>query len=591
MGEAEDADLIAAREALARGDGGQAVALLNSVLTRNSNNTDALYLMASCAHAAGQREAAITLLRQAANGASERADCRHALGTLLHEAGDSTGAEAAFRSALAIQPDLAASQVNLGNLLRQKGALEEAAACYQAALAAGPGMAEVETNLGFVRQLQGLAEVAIAHHEAALRSRPGFGIAQHNRLLAMQYSGARDPKSIYDAHIDWARRQADPLTPDDPVHDNDRDPDRRLRLGIVSPDFRNHPVALFLLPLVEQLPRTDFTLALYSSGLYEDAVTQRFRDAADLWRPVRGAGDDDLASLIRADKVDILIDAAGHTADNRLLAFARRPAPVQVTWLGYPDTTGMAAMDARLSDAVADPPGIADTFCRERLIRLDGGFLCYRAPAYLTPRPPAEAGRPVVFGCFNNLSKVQPAVIACWAAILCDMPESRLLLKARSLDDPGTRQRYRLLFEEHGIDPARVALEGHTEGVVEHLRSYDRIDIALDTFPYNGTTTTFDALYMGVPVIALAGDRHAARVGASILTHLDLEELIAPDAAGYAARAVALASDRARLSALSEGLRERLKASSLMDEAGFAWRFAAVMRGLWRGWCGLSPQR
>jgi protein O-GlcNAc transferase len=370
---------------------------------------------------------------------------------------------------------------------------------------------------------------------------------------------------------------------------NDPDPQRALRVGYVSADFRRHSVAYFLRGLVASHDRRRVRVYCYSNVERADTVTAEFQSLADEWRPVTGLPDAAVAEQVRADRIDILVDLGGHTGGNRLLVFARKPAPVQVTWLGYPNTTGLPAIDYRLTDDIADPPGEADALHTEKLVRLPGGFLCYRpgAEAAGTPAAPRDASAgPVTFGSFNTLSKVTAEVIRVWSAILGRIPGSRLLLKSEGLDEQGTRARVSGAFAAHGIAPDRIGLLPWIEGYGEHMALYSRVDVALDPFPYNGTTTTCEALWMGVPVIALRGNRHAARVGASVLYHAGLPQWIAEDEAGYIALAVAGAADPQALRASRPANAERARASALTDQVRFTHDLEGAYRGMWVAYCG-----
>jgi predicted O-linked N-acetylglucosamine transferase (SPINDLY family) len=296
--------------------------------------------------------------------------------------------------------------------------------------------------------------------------------------------------------------------------------------------------------------------------------------------------DADLAALIEREAIDIVVDCSGHTAANRLTALSRKPAPVQVTWLGYPATTGLPAIDYRLTDAIADPPD-ADAFSSETLVRLPNGFLCYgpppAAPA-VSPLPARQSGT-IVFGSFNNPAKINAGVVAAWTRLLAAVPRARLLLKAKQFGDAPTRALFLDRFAASGCDPARIDLLPADRALDDHLAQYAKIDIALDPFPYNGTTTTCEALWMGVPVITLRGDRHAARVGASLLTRVGLEDWIAADIDAYVATAAAFAADLDRLAALRGGLRQRVMASPLTDPVGFARDVEWAYRDLWQRYC------
>jgi predicted O-linked N-acetylglucosamine transferase (SPINDLY family) len=402
--------------------------------------------------------------------------------------------------------------------------------------------------------------------------------------MLLNYDPAQTPETLLDAHRAFERTL--PPVPAPAPHANARDLERPLRVGYVSADFCAHPVGYFILPVLAAHDRARVAVHCFSGRLVEDDVSARLRGHAAAWRSTVGVDDAALAAQIRADGIDILVDLGGHTAGNRLGAFARKPAPIQVTWLGYPATTGLRAIDYRLSDAFADPAD-ADRQSVEALVRLPGGFHCY-VPADAAPDvapAPARAQGVVTFGSFNNLSKVNARVIAAWGRVLAAVAGSRLLVKARPLADPDTRARYQALFAQAGVAPERVSLIATATSWRDHMAQYGQVDIALDTFPYNGTTTTCDALWMGVPVITLRGDRHAGRVGVSLLSHVGLPELIADTLDDYVAKAAALAGDLDRLAALRTGLRPRLVAAPIGDPQRFTRALEDAYREMWRRWC------
>jgi predicted O-linked N-acetylglucosamine transferase (SPINDLY family) len=324
-----------------------------------------------------------------------------------------------------------------------------------------------------------------------------------------------------------------------------------------------------------------------------DAVTTRLKGLADHWLVTVGLSDDELAERIRADGIDILVDLAGHTANNRLRVFARKPAPVQVTWLGYPNTTGLEAIDYRLVDAVTDPVGEADAWASETLVRLEGGFLCYGALKDVPEptAPPCLNTGTVTFGSFNNPAKVSAATLDVWAKLLSRLPQARLLLKGKSFADATTRALFLARLGERGVATERVELVAWQAGTTAHLALYHRVDIALDPFPYNGTTTTCEALWMGVPVVTLQGDRHAGRVGASLLTQIGLTALIANSVEEYLENAVALARNPERLSDLRRILRPRMAASPLCDAPAFARKMESAFRTMRQHWCEIACGR
>ena len=401
--------------------------------------------------------------------------------------------------------------------------------------------------------------------------------AERPRLpLLMTLTGLEDstPAEIAAAHREMGRVMARALPAPQRHPPLTLGPGRRLRVGYVSPDLHTHSVAYFFEGVLAAHDPAAVETVCYHCGTISDATTARMRAAAHLWRDVPTLDDAELAARIREDRIDILVDLAGHTRDNRLGVFQRKPAPIQVTWIGYPNTTGLETIDYRITDAVADPPGEADALHTERLVRLQRGFLCYRPPEDTPDVPPRPCARPdargIAFGSFNNLSKLGPGVVDAWSTILARTPGSRLVLKASGLGSDAARQRVLERFASRGIDPARIQTMPATPTRNAHLDLYRHVDIGLDTFPYNGTTTTCEALWMGVPVVAFAGDRHAARVGASLLHRIGLDELVARDVDGYVALACALAQDPARIAALGQGLRQRMRQSPLCDAAPFA---------------------
>jgi protein O-GlcNAc transferase len=367
----------------------------------------------------------------------------------------------------------------------------------------------------------------------------------------------------------------------------DKNPDKRLRIGYVSADLRSHSVAFFLESILAARNQREFEVLCYSNSVAADTTTARLRALVDGWRDIAGLDDEQAAALIRSDAIDILVDLAGHTKANRLPLFTRKPAPIQITYLGYPDTTGIEAIDYRLTDEWADPPGQTEHLHSEQLVRLPDGFLCYQPPSSCPPVGPLPlllSGR-VTFGSFNNLAKVSPTVIGYWAAILAAVPGSRLLLKSKALADSGTRKYIHQQFCAHGIEAGRVELVGWTPARVDHMALYSEVDVALDTFPYHGATTTCEALWMGVPVVTLAGPVHVSRVGVSLLHAAGLAELIAESPQEYARKAAELVADTGRLAALRGDLRERLRASRLTDAQRITASIEVAYRDMWRRFC------
>ncbi|MBF0333070.1 MAG: tetratricopeptide repeat protein [Alphaproteobacteria bacterium] len=491
--------------------------------------------------------------------------------------------------AVRVDPAYSPAQCNLGNALRLFGYFQRAIDALQAALRVDPDVLEAHVNLGDVHKDHGLIAECIPHYAQAFARAPNHPEAHSNLLLALNYPAGRTGVESLKAHAFWGQQHADKLLDSVPAHVNSRDPARKLRLGIVSSDLRRHSVAYFLEPVFERLDRDAFEIHCYSNSHMEDAYTERFRAVSAGWRNILGLPNEVAANLIRGDGIDILLDVAGHTGGHRLMVFAHKPAPVQVTWLGYPNTTGMKAMDYRLTDAVVDPLGVADPFYTERLVRLNRLFLCYRPPPEadlpVAPPPALAAGGRVTFGSFNNVSKMTPGVLAAWARLLVAVPNSRLVLKSRAFLAPETQERFLMALGQAGARRDQIQLAQFVDGNADHFRAYDQIDIALDPFPYNGTTTTCEAMWMGVPVVTLQGVEHAGRVGATLLAHCGLGHLVTGDVESYIAAAADLAGNLPRLANLRAGLRRRLDRSPLRDEMAFTRAFEDALRDMWAEWC------
>lgn len=570
---------------MADGDGQATLAALRSALADDPDHAASLTLMAQLAHASGSLDTACSLMQRAARQDSENPKTLYTYGALLLALDRLDEAETHLKEAVRLDGQLAEAAVALGNLSRGRGLWSDAAGWYEHALRVRPSLSEVETNLGAVKLSQGDQDAAIRHHRNAIDLKPDFDLAHHNLLLSLHYSDAMSAADVFEAHRRWGIATETATTPL-PLLAAADDPDRPIRFGFVSPDFNNHPVSQFFLSYLLGRERGSDSVTLYSASAKKDQVTKALLENCDAFRQVEMLTDADLAKTVRDDRIDILVDLSGHTAGTRIKAFAFQPAPVQATWIGYPDTTGLSRVDYRLTDEVADPAGEADDLATETLIRLPGGFLCYHPPGEApdVADKPADS-RPVTFGSFNNLSKVTHAAMETWVEILSRVPDSRLMIKARSLNDEPTCDRLLNRLVGLGVAPGRIDIRRHTVGMAAHYSTYNDVDIALDTFPYNGTTTTCDALWMGVPVVSLLGDRHAGRVSASLLKRLGLDDWIAATPNDYADIAVSAASDREGLYELQRSLRARMAASSLVDCESFAKSIDAAFRTMWRMAC------
>jgi predicted O-linked N-acetylglucosamine transferase (SPINDLY family) len=507
-------------------------------------------------------------------------------GVLQARGGHEEAARLALR-ACAIAPDRSEPLVVLGDALHSLGHLVEAEASYRQAIALAPDCMLAHYNLGHVLNDQWRAAEAMAEFRRAIELDPGYQPARHALLFNLLYDPAQSEESIFAEHRRWGEAFA--AIGQDRRTLGQRHAARRIRVGYVSPDFRLHSCLYFLRPLFAAHDRSVVEVFAYSVTRRPDSGTAWFRANAEHWRDVGGLDDAAIAGLVHDDGIDILVDLAGHTRDQPLGVFALRPAPIQVAWLGYPATTGLPQIGYRLTDALADPPGAADRCHTETLLRLPGSFLCYAPPDDAPGVAPAPRGPGATFGSFNNIAKITPEVIRTWAEILRRAPGSRLVIKSRILAHEVTRARFAACFADAGIEPSRLELRAWLPAAASPLAAYHDIDVALDTFPYNGVTTTFEALWMGVPVITLAGSRHAGRVGVSILSHLGHRDWVAEDRESYVTSALRLAADRQRLATLRSGLRAELVRSGLTDGRAFARGVEATYRELVKGTASGAP--
>jgi len=615
----------------------EAEALYRQILAADPNHPGALHLLGLIVHQAGRHDLAVDLIRQslALKPNNHAAHCN--LGVACHAIGRLDEAIAAYRRALELKPDFLEAQINLGAAFSDQGQLDQAVAGYRLALQISPNSPAAHNNLG--NALSGLRQFdeAIAAYRRALELEPGSAEALNNLGAALRNRGEvgeamaayrqalqikpddpsahsnlifslhlrPDAEAICEEHRLWNRRFGDSLKPvlqaetNDPAVDgrtgnhgshgvglpygNDRAVGRRLRVGYVSPDFRDQPVGRFVLPVIERHDRERFEILCYFGAAGSDWMTERIRALAGGWRSTVGVSDTHMAEMIREDEVDILVDLSLHTAGNRLPVFARRPAPVQVTWLGYPGSAGLPAIDYRLTDARMDPLGERPVWSAEEPVRLPDCWCCYQ-PVDDSPEInalPALSAQGVTFGSLNNFAKVNEGALALWARVLEAVKGARLLMFC---PEGRARERVRGLFVELGIAGERVEFVGFAPRW-EYLSLYHRIDLALDPFPCNGMTTTCDALWMGVPVLTLPGAMPVSRAGLSLLSSVGLEALAASSEEDYVRIAAELATDLPRLADLRATLRARMLASPLMDAPRFARNIEAAYRKMWQHWC------
>lgn len=539
---------------------------------------DAWHLGGTVALQMGRPDEAVPLLERACRLQPADAVCRMRLALAWLGVGRHEEARLALEALVKAHPNLVAAWDNLGYARKLGDDLAGGIAAHRQAVALDPRYASGWHNLGLALAMQGEPAEALACQERVLALDPGHARAASARLLMLQYSDSIPLAERFEAHRAYGERVR-PRAGKAPVPGERETGRTRLRVGFVSPDFRQHSVAHFIEPLLRHLDRATFEIVLYHDHAGEDGVSARLRASAAQWRPIAGRSDDAVEKIIRADAPDILIDLSAHTGRTRLPLFARRLAPVQITYLGYPDTTGLAEMDLRFTDAEADPVGESDRWHTEQLMRFSPCAWSYLPPedAPAVASPPASSGAPFTFGSFNHLAKINATTLRLWSAVLAAVPGSRLLLKSMGLDIPATRATLLARLGAAGIAEDRVELLGPTRGVAAHLALYAKVDVTLDPFPYHGTTTTCEALWMGRPVVTLAGDRHASRVGASLLKAVGHPEWIAETEAEYVRIAAKLASDRATLVAQCHGLRDTMRGSVLMDHAGQAARFGEAL--------------
>lgn len=564
---------------------GAAELLCRKVLRQNPRQPEALFLLGRILLRVGNPAFAVAFLQQAVSVQPDAGAYHETLGLALMQTERSEAAVGALERAVALRPQRAGTLVNLALALKQNREYQRAVAALHQALELEPDRWEARVNLGGVLCGQGLVAEGVDWFDPGDAPEPFAAQAHSNQVFALHYLPECGPESLLAAAKCWSERHANPLTAAAPPHLRPAQRDRRLRVGYVSADLHEHPVGRFLAPVLAAHDRSQFEIFAYSNGPRVDRLSQKLRAHCDHWRGVAGLTDAALANQIRADKIDLLIDLAGHTAGNRLLAFARKPAPVQATWLGYPGTTGMTAMDYLIANEYACPERYAAHYS-ERVIRLPGSNLwCYGTPLAPDVSPPPYLNRgSVTFGCFNNIAKVGQQVIALWSEVLHAVPGSRLLLKTAALAEADVRARFEGWFTEHGIDSERVELEG-VSCYREYLEAFARVDIALDPFPFNGGTVTVDGLWMGVPAVSLAGDRFAGRLGVSHLHSAGLDDLVAATRMEYIQKAADLADDRERLASIRSSLRTRLSLSPLGDATAFAAALEDAYRRMWLSWC------
>jgi predicted O-linked N-acetylglucosamine transferase (SPINDLY family) len=526
-------------------------------------------------------EAAMEAAERALSLRAEYPEALTLKGVLLQSLGHHGVAVATYERSLAVRPGDAETLNNLATAHLELRRYDLAIQTYQKAIAADPGNAEAQGNLGRALGEVGHLDEAIAQYRKSLQIKPQSRTAS-GMLLYLHLHTEISPREILEEHKKWASIYVKPKA-GKREHPNSRDPDRRIRVGYVSPDFTNHPVGRFMHPILSHHDRERYDVVCYSDTRATDAMTARLRGHANLWRDTSRLSDAQLAKQVREDRVDVLVDLVMHSKGSRLLAFAEKSAPVQLTYLAYASTTGIAEMDYRISDPYLDPTGRDESAYTEKTLRLPHSFWCYE-PAVEAPEVaplPASVNGYVTFGCLNNYWKVTPPVLELWTQLLARLPGSRLVLHAHEGDH---RRRVREKLAEKHLHPERVSFVGF-QPLPEYLRQHTLLDIALDPFPYCGGTTTCEALWMGTPVFTLPGQTAVSRAGMSILSNVGLPELVARSKEEYLEIASHFATDLGRLAEVRSTLRDRMRASPLMDAPRFARDLECLYRNAWKSWC------
>ena len=511
------------------------------VLSLQPDNCRALLEYGVSVYRQGRHEQAVSAYRRAIQACPEFVEAHYCLATAMLESGHADAAEVHYRRVLEYSPGHMGALNNLSAILTDQGRIEEALKFLDGALAQAPHEYHLLVNQARCYLHMGDAERAACILRGVVERHPGSRTAHSRLLLCLNYLDSPDPRQIFAEHIRWRELHvaARPCSVDRRVP---FDAGGKIRIGYLSPDLRSHPVACFIEPVLAGHDRERFHVTAYADIPAMDDVSLRLKEKCDSWCQVAGMSDDQILDKVRSDGIDILVDLAGHTAHNRLPVFARRAALVQITYLGYPNTTGLEEMDYRITDDVADPPGDSDRYYAEKLIRLPTGFLCYQPPEGSPEIRGAGRSGGIVFGSFNNLAKMTERVVSVWARILREVDGSRLLIKSKATSDSLVARRLKKLFADQGIEEERLDIIAPIESTKGHLEAYNLVDVALDTFPYNGTTTTCEALWMGVPVVTLVGEVHASRVGASLLSRVGFSKGIASSEDEYVSIAKGLAT-------------------------------------------------
>ena len=563
----------------------EAVASFQQVLTITPDCVETLKNLGLILTSLGRLAEAIASYRQALAYAPNNLELHSKLGILFTSQGRLPEAVTSYKNALAIAPNSAAIHNNLGDAQRDLGHLDAAVISLRQAIYLQPDFAIAHNNLGETLKSLGKFSEAVASFKKAIALKPDYGKAHNNLLLCSQYIPDQTPEKLFALHKDWADHFFNNSNSEIFAHKNNQQTKRQLRLGLLSPNFRRHPIGYFMLGFFSHRQQKDVAIVGYAD-CQPDAITKQLAASADGWVWSKNLGDSELAKLIYEDRIDILIDLVGHTANNRLALFAQKPAPIQITWAGYVGTTGLKTMDWLLADShyiTADE----EKYYSERIIKLPDSWVCYTPPDYtppITKKPAKTSDNAFILGNFGNPAKINAKMLAAWAKILLQLPQAKLLLIYLGMDSTANSQRIKTYFKKAGIDPERIQIDGHKPNK-EFLASYNSVDLALDTIPYSGGLTTLEALLMGVPVVTIRGATFAGRHSTSILSTTGLAELVTDDMDSYCQLVVDLANNRQRLAKLKAGLRNRLLNSPLCDYDKFSADLVIELKKVWLDWC------
>jgi predicted O-linked N-acetylglucosamine transferase (SPINDLY family) len=534
----------------------------------------------------GQIAEAIASFQQAIALNPNYLDAYNNLGVTLNDQKQCKEAETCFKAVLSLNPKYVEAYTSLGHSLDEQGKLTEAIACYQRALALEPNNVLAQSSLGRTLKEKGMINEAIVHYKKALALEPTDWKVHCNLVFTLNYSPQYDRAAIFLEHQRFNEQHAVPLSASIKPHLNNNNPHRKLKIGYVSADLRKHSVAFFMKPIFAHHNHEQFEIVCYYNHTQVDHITEQLQQYSDHWIPCLELSDEALADKIRQDKIDILVDLSGHIGGNRLLTFARKPAPIQATYIGYPNTTGLTVIDYHITDNYVDPEGIAEASHSEIPMRMPASYYCFDPLIERTPvnECPALENGYITFCCFNNYAKLNRETFVLWAKILQSLPDAKLVIMNASLQDLETQQFLENTFASLDIKSNRLEI-GCIPSTEKTFSTYNQIDIALDSYPYNGATTTCQALWMGVPVVTLVGKTHVARAGLSILSALGLTEFIASTPEEYIEICVKLASEKQYLQKLRNEMREKMQASPLMDGASFTRYLESEYRKMWGKWC------